>query len=62
MPFDDERRTSENANCSLFSFLHRSGAHRASERANVYSGAEPVLVVGPDRPALGTFATCACHR
>lgn len=63
-------RTSENGttsqfprtNCRKFMILHRNGAHGTSERPNVFSEAAPVLVVGPNRPTLGVFATCACHR
>ena len=33
-----------------------------SERPNVPSGTDPLLVVAVDRPALDTFATCACYQ
>jgi hypothetical protein len=62
MAFDDERRTSENANSAKFIILHRNGVHGASERSNVFSDAVPALVVGHNRPMLDTFATYTCYH
>ena len=55
-------RTSENANCRQFTILHTNEAHGMSERPNVPSGTDPLLVVAVYRPALDTFATCACYQ
>ena len=58
----ESARPSENANCPQFTILHKNGAHVASGRPDAFSEGRSVLVGGPDRPALGIFATCACHR
>jgi len=55
-------RTSQNANCPQFTLLHRNGAHGKSERPNVFSGTDLVVVVAVDQITLETFATCTCYR
>jgi hypothetical protein len=40
----------------------RDGTHEVSERAHVFSDADPAPVVAADRPTLGIFAACACYR
>jgi hypothetical protein len=56
------RATPENANSAKFIILHRNGDHEAPRPPNTYSRAAPALVVAVDRPALATFAACACYR
>ena len=55
-------RTSENANSAKFMILHRNGAYGMSERTNVFSGTDPVLMVAVDLPALDTLVTCPCYH